>query len=312
MAQPRNTPQGVPENPRCHLASDLHGDPNKYHLMFDLLRRDPPDALFLAGDLLPPPVVSPKSFDMTKLDFVNDFLAHDLARLKRELADRYPRVFLIMGNDDARFEEASVMTATTQHVWTYAHNRRVRFGRYSVYGYSYIPPSPFQNKDWERYDVSRYVDPGCVSPEEGFLTVPASERERRFATIAKDLDWLTGTDDLTDAILLTHVPPYETNLDRAGLDGKIVDGVPMDVHIGSIALRRLIELRSPLVTLHGHVHEAFRLTGTFKEQIGRTWCLSAADDSNSLVVVEFRLKSPGHAKRLLLGSHPAKAPQRHP
>ena len=282
---------------RCYLVSDLHGNTGKYKALFSALSSDPPSALFLAGDILPPPVAAPKSWDMTRLDFVNDFLARHLEHLRRELGERYPSIYLILGNDDARFEEASVMTATTRHVWNYAHNRRFRFRDYSIYGYSYIPPSPFQNKDWERYDVSRYVDPGCVSPEDGFLTVPVSPRERRFSTIAKDLEALTEGDDLSRAVLLTHVPPYESGLDRADLDGTIVDGVPMDVHIGSIALRRLIQQKQPLVTLHGHVHESFRVAGVFKQQIGRTWCLSAADEGPGLTVVDFRLTDPGSAER---------------
>ena len=59
--------------------------------------------------------------------------------------------------------------------------------RFQVYGYSFVPPTPFQLKDWERYDVSRFVDPGCVSPEEGMRTIPVSDQEQRFTTIQKDL-----------------------------------------------------------------------------------------------------------------------------
>ena len=33
------------------------------------------------------------------------------------------------------------------------------------------------------HDVSRFVDPGCVSPEEGVRTVPVDPDEERFATI---------------------------------------------------------------------------------------------------------------------------------
>lgn len=40
---------------------------------------------------------------------------------------------------------------------------------------------------------------------------------------------------------------------------------PMDVHVGSIALRRFIEARQPLLTLHGHVHESARLTGSWHQ-----------------------------------------------
>jgi hypothetical protein len=62
----------------------------------------------------------------------------------------------------------------------------------SVYGYNYVPPTPFQLKDWERYDVSRYVEPGCVSPEEGRRSVTVDAMETRYATIQQDLVALDG------------------------------------------------------------------------------------------------------------------------
>ncbi|MDC7125588.1 MAG: hypothetical protein PQJ46_08465 [Spirochaetales bacterium] len=39
------------------------------------------------------------------------------------------------------------------------------------------PTSTYLLKDWERYDVSRYTDIGCVSLEEGRRTFPVSEHE---------------------------------------------------------------------------------------------------------------------------------------
>ena len=35
---------------------------------------------------------------------------------------------------------------------------------------------------------------------------------------------------------------------------KMIDYAPLDVHVGSIAVRRFIESRAPYLTLHGHVH----------------------------------------------------------
>ena len=97
-----------------------------------------------------------------------------------------------------------------------------------------------------------------------------------------------------------HAPPYDTHLDRAALDGKSIDHVPIDVHVGSIAVRRFIEARQPLLTLHGHVHESARLTGSWRERIGRTWCLSAAHDGPELALVRFDPEDPGGAVRDLL------------
>ncbi|HSG29502.1 MAG TPA: hypothetical protein VLA34_13565, partial [Candidatus Krumholzibacterium sp.] len=174
------------------------------------------------------------------------------------------------------------------------------FGRWRIFGYSFTPPSPFMSKDWEKYDVSRFTDPGCVSPEEGRYSTDVSEDEKRYGTIAADLEALTGEMDLENAIFLFHAPPYRTTTDRADLDDRFVDSIPLDVNVGSIAVRRLIEERQPLLTLHGHVHESARLTGAWKDRIGRTVIISAAHDGPELALVRFSLEDPEKATRILI------------
>jgi Icc-related predicted phosphoesterase len=79
-----------------------------------------------------------------------------------------------------------------------------------------------------------------------------------------------------------------------------VDHVPLDVHVGSIAIRRFIEERQPLVTLHGHIHESARLTRAWRQAIGRTACLTAAHDGPALALVDFDPHRPEAASRRLL------------
>ena len=164
-----------------------------------------------------------------------------------------------------------------------------------------MPPTPFQLKDWERFDVGRGVDPGCVSPEEGQRTVPIDPRVIRWSTIAGELDELTGTADLADAVFLFHAPPYRTHLDRAALDGRMVEHVPVDVHVGSVAIRRFLEARGPAVAMCGHIHEAARLTGHWRDQVGRTAVLGAAHDGPELALVRFDPRDPAGAGRELIG-----------
>lgn len=233
-------------------------------------------------------------------DFINNYLIKELSELKADLQNKYPRIFLILGNDDSRFEETAIVNASTKGIFEYIHNRRSEYGDFQIYGYAFVPPTPFMLKDWERYDVSRYVDPGAISPEEGYHAGAGSASDAKYRTIAKDLDRLAGDRSLSNAVFLFHSPPYMTNLDRAALDGKMVDHVPLDVHIGSIAIRRFIEKRQPLLTLHGHVHESAGLTGNWRDKIGRTACLSAAHDGPELALVKFALEDIEHAERELL------------
>jgi Icc-related predicted phosphoesterase len=284
----------------CFFVTDLHGKKSCYKRLETAILNEQPQALFLGGDLLPSGTAALFSALAAEQDFINDFLIPFFTHLRDRLGDRYPRVFVIMGNDDGRIEEADIIDAAATGIWEYVHNHCAIFGELQVYGYAYVPPTPFMLKDWERYDVSRYVDPGCVSPEEGSRSVPVSEHEQRFTTIQKDLQLLANDDDLSKAIMLFHSPPYQTNLDRAALDGKIVDHVKLDPHIGSIAIRRFIESRQPLITLHGHVHESTRLTGSWQQQLGRTYCFSAAHDGPELALVRFNPDNPATATRELL------------
>ena len=116
----------------------------------------------------------------------------------------------------------------------------------------------------------------------------------------RDLAALVNDDRMERAIFLFHTPPYDTPLDRAALDGKKYEHVPLDVHVGSIAVKRFIEQRQPLLTLHGHVHESARLTGEWKTRIGRTVCINAAHDGPELALVRFDPEFPDKASRELI------------
>ena len=286
--------------PACFFVSDLHGQTRRYLKLFESIADEKPAAVFLGGDLFPTGFSATQARDAVHLDFLKDFLVLHLSRLRQALGSDYPRVFVILGNDDSRYQETAVRDAAMKRIWEYMHEARVDFAPYTVYGYACVPPTPFLSKDWERYDVSRYVDPGCVSPEAGHRSVPAAKHDVKYGTIRSDLERLVDDDDLSRAVLLFHSPPYQTKLDRAALDGRVIDHAPVDVHVGSIAIQRLIRERQPLITLHGHVHESARLTGAWVERIGRTYCYSAAHDGPELALVRFNPDIPDKAERVLL------------
>jgi Icc-related predicted phosphoesterase len=116
----------------------------------------------------------------------------------------------------------------------------------------------------------------------------------------EDLDRLTRDVPADRAVLLSHSPPSETRLDRAANDGKSVDHVPLDQHVGSVAVRRLIERWQPLLALHGHIHESARLTGAWRDRIGRTHLFGGAHDGMELPLVRFRLDALETATRELI------------
>lgn len=281
----------------CVFVSDLHGNCEKYATLFDQIVQLRPHAVFVGGDFMPSRFYAGGG---SQSDFLDSFFMPELENLRRVMENDYPRIFLIMGNDDERSSEPKLIGAERDGLLEYLHGRKAAFGKYAVYGYACVPPTPFHLKDWERYDVSRYVDPGCVPPEEGGFSVPVDLHGLKYSTIEKDLKLLVNADDVENSIFLFHSPPYNTSLDEADLNEARIDGVPLDRHVGSIAIRNFIEVRQPLVTLHGHVHEAPRLSGVWREKIGRTSLFAGAHDGPELALIRFDPEDLDNARRLLL------------
>ncbi len=284
---------------KCFFVSDLHGQEERYKKLFNIIHYEKPNLVFIGGDLMPSYTIKISSQNAID-EFLDDFFIKNLIMMKKKMEQAYPQIFIILGNDDLKTEEEKLIDAEKLGILKYINLKKVEFENVKIFGYSYVPPTPFLLKDWEKYDVSRYVDPGCVSPEEGFRSVSIDENEIKFSTIKNDLDNLTANEDLSNAVFLFHSPPYKTNLDRIANDGKFFEHVPLDLYAGSIAIKKMIETKQPLLTLHGHIHESTRLTGQWKDKIGNTFCFNSAHDGPELSLIEFDLCNLPNAKRILI------------
>lgn len=83
---------------------------------------------------------------------------------------------------------------------------------------------------------------------------------------------------LDRAIFNLHVPPRDSQLDRAALlnadlSAVMSGGAPVMAGVGSTAVRTAIEKHQPPLALHGHIHES---RGAVK--IGRTLCLNPGSE----------------------------------
>lgn len=100
-------------------------------------------------------------------------------------------------------------------------------------------------------------------------------REQTEAEMAQSIAAMTERVGVPErAIFNLHCPPYESGIDDApALDAEfrpIVKGGQLKhIPVGSRAVRKAIERCSPLIGLHGHVHEA---SGT--QIVGRTRCFN--------------------------------------
>ena len=75
--------------------------------------------------------------------------------------------------------------------------------------------------------------------------------------------------DLRDLILVTHSPPYGTDVDFTGVK-----------HIGSTAVRRFVEEVQPLLVCTGHAHEGRGIT-----KLGRTVVVNAGPAKNGFCAI---------------------------
>jgi Icc-related predicted phosphoesterase len=65
-------------------------------------------------------------------------------------------------------------------------------------------------------------------------------------------------------IYVIHAPPYNTKLDI----------ITTGVHVGSKSVREFIEKEQPCLTLHGHIHESPKMSGSYKDTIRTTVCIN--------------------------------------
>ena len=278
---------------KVYFVSDLHGKPERYRKLAVKIADEPPDAVLVGGDLLP------NYFVMEPAEFAENFLLPLLTYLKSNLRERFPSIYYIFGNDDPAsallfFDEtpiAGLMKNINMQV--------IKFSGIQIGGYAYIPPTPFLLKDWEKYDVSRYIPRGALSPEEGIRTVATPANIVRYTTIADDLEILNNeVESMSTSIFLFHAPPCDTNLDK--ILSKDINGNTQVTRVGSVAIRKFIEKHKPAVTLHGHIHESAAISGSWKDKIGETFCFSAGHDGEELALVSFDTENPSAAMRLLL------------
>lgn len=276
----------------CLFVSDLHGKMSRYEALFKIIKKEKPDFVFLGGDLLPHRSIQNKN-DSGEFNFITDFLIKKFSGLKEKMECKYPEVFLIPGNDDQKIVFDTLAEGEKNDLWRNLHNRCVVIGKYRFYGYACVPPTPFRIKDWERFDVSKETDPACIAPSNGYHSAKP-DHDPENDTIREDIENLVQDDDLEFGIFLFHSPPFRTFIDQAEIGSGNV------LPVGSKAIRNFIAEKQPYLTMHGHIHESVRLTGEWKQSIGRTFTFSAAHDGPELAVVRFILHVPLWATRLLV------------
>jgi Icc-related predicted phosphoesterase len=162
-----------------------------------------------------------------------EFLAGELLPLLRRYRAEGKEVFAMLGNDDFAELEALLLEEERRGNLSYLHGRVHPLGRGQILGYSCVLRKPFRYRHWERTEEQ----------------------------LAQELAALTAGQDAARLILSVHMPPYGTNLDRLGLDGR---------HAGSRAVRALLEASRFGIGLFGHIHESHLVSGSRHDCVAGT------------------------------------------
>jgi Icc-related predicted phosphoesterase len=250
---------------RLVYTSDLHGDLELYRAAGEAALRRNADALVLGGDLCPgTPSASAVSLPRAQ----PEFLRGEVGPLVESWKKQQPtlRVFAIPGNDDCGTILAALDQLESAGTVENLHLKSARLGDYSLVGMAFVRPTPFSFKDFERRDGPEdkpretQLARSVLATEQGFEIIDDfGSYLNSLPTLEEEIARLP-IDEADRTIAVMHCPPYDTRCDVL-FNGE---------HIGSRAIRRWIERTQPLLTLHGHIHESPKMSGSFVDRLGRT------------------------------------------
>ena len=237
--------------------ADIHGNKSFYERLFEKSKDNNINAVVIGGDL------SPKDFGplQCKIENQERFFLDFFIPLVKNFRKQNPKknVFLIMGNDDFKSGESLLMNPDKNGVLHYIHKKQARLNdSYKIAGYSFVNPTPFRMKDWEKDDFRGDKMPPQVFGEE----FRSADKEK--GTIDEDLQALKRMTMPRKTVYVMHAPPYNTKLDI----------ITSNAHVGSRAIREFIEKEQPPLTLHGHIHESPKMSGSWKDKIKNTICIN--------------------------------------
>ncbi len=245
------------------FTSDLHGQSDLYEQVFSLAVERAPRVLVIGGDL------GPHSSGQSGVARQRLWLEGFLVEFARRLREAVPgcELALLMGNDDW----AANLDVLDRHhgtLWRHLHERLERLDGVPVAGLSYVPITPFQMKDWDRWEDGDEEAPlrlaGHRSDAAGIVHSIELDPAQRTPTIRDALEALAAACVPRETLFVLHSPPKGTACDQMG----------QGAHVGSRAIRAFIERHQPPLVLSGHIHESPRVSGAWRDRLGATTCVN--------------------------------------
>ncbi|MBI2865597.1 MAG: metallophosphoesterase [Chloroflexi bacterium] len=248
---------------RLAFAADFHGSQRHYFQFLEISRRERADVAIVGGDLFP--VARPyEEMLRVQRQFAGTVLP-GMLQTHRSLGGC--PIYLLPGNNDwneaflelCRAEREGLVACAGPSVCHVANGL-------ALLTQPFVPPTPFRMKDFDRRDLA--AEPCPEQPNPVFYSEGDEIKQADIGpylagrpSIEEEMERLgMSRAGAEKTIWVTHSPPFGTGLDRTA------EGT----EVGSKAIRAAIEKHQPLLSLHGHIHEAPKVAGTFACRLGRT------------------------------------------
>src|SRR4030042_4618071 len=208
------------------FTADLHGHEEQYKSLFENALKENAQSIISGGDLSAKEGINPIEQEL--------FLGETLPSIVKDFKDKSDaQIYLILGNDDVA-TNLDLLEKYNGILWNHIHKKRFNITPdYEVIGYPYIPISPFQVKDFEKFDIKPKEEKrgllnkifgrdnlvqfgakleGEVWTKDGFVK-KVFDRKNMGVTIEDDLSSSIFSEKPEKTIYVFHYPPYNTSLD---------------------------------------------------------------------------------------------------
>ena len=242
--------------------TDLHGDREKYQMLVPIAKKAGVNTIINGGDILP----TKEDLLSNQRKFITSFLDSHFS----ELQDAGIDFIGYLGNDDLGIFDDEFTRITEKYKGIYNLDRKkVLIGDYEFIGMNLVVDYPFRLKDRCRIDSPT----SGIPRQNGDAYISRNGRWQRVSnwrkyvynlpSIEDELKRLPQPTDWEKTIYLFHMPPCRIGLDHC-FDGR---------KVGSNSIYNFISKYQPMLTLHGHIHESPKMSGAWKNNIGKTTCI---------------------------------------
>ncbi len=263
------------------VLADIHQAKSKWGELIEAVKEETPELVAVAGDLLPKEngILEQLSFLPTLREYVE--------AIRKTGAE----MVFIPGNDDNQLAVPEMEKGDKEGLWHYVSDRVKEIKGYEFCGCPWVRDYPFGYKHWvaperavEVYTAPVQLgSPVHINYKNEIEEIPdLKEYLSRKPSIQESLESMAKQlKDISNSIWLIHGPPAYLDFDLCGSGDRV----------GSPAVYEFLWEKQPLLSVHGHIHEAPECNGNiWVQQLGRTVCIQPGQMDRGLYYVTFTLQ----------------------